>query len=460
MAGFLLLALSSVVALSPPTDLPLPHQYRPQLAEADVAAAVRALSRPTLEELLVAAAVKHPGVAARVLGYAAAPTVTGISHARVALDGDATSSAVGRLVTIYGTGFIPGSSLARCNVSSTDTFEGFSRGFAYDADHVVQVSAHVLSATALTCLLPQVPTGGPAQVVVSMDGGSTFGPNASAQFEYFPLVSFAVGRRPYTIERDGSLIVGVAQELLQASAHASAIIQGTPPIKLDLNETALDAPDNVLTFSMGLLPPQVDAVVTLSVSAGALTVEKTRRFVRVPLEASQEAIVVDHHTRGLSVVTTSLSAGNKREIRPWLGTGWYIYSGFECDGQSNAPAIDWGNGAGSCFGPRCSKNFTDVVADLARRGFNQLMIYDLETIVCDGKSMETTLLPVMDAIAAVGMRVMVSVKDWMQQAANHRTGDVGSLTYERLKNTTTLLGNHKALLGWCELSTVICYTLV
>ena len=69
--------------------------------------------------------------------------------------------------------------------------------------------------------------------------------------------------------------------------------------------------------------------------------------------------------------------------------------------------------------------------------------------MCDGKSMESTLLPLMDAIAAVGMRVMVSVKDWMQQSRDHRTGGPGSQTYERLKNTTDLLGNHRALLG-CE----------
>ena len=41
-------------------------------------------------------------------------------------------------VTIRGTGFVPGSA-ARCNVSSTDTFEGFARGFAYDPEHVLQV---------------------------------------------------------------------------------------------------------------------------------------------------------------------------------------------------------------------------------------------------------------------------------------------------------------------------------
>ena len=310
-----------------------------------MADAVAALPRPSLEQLLLLAAAEHPGVAARLLAHAAAPTVTAISHTRVALDGDATASAVGRLVTVHGTGFVAGGG-AVCNISSTDTFEGFARGFAYDPEHVLQVKAEVLSPTVLTCLLPQVPTAGPAQVVVSMDG-STFGPNASIAFEYFPLVSFAVGRRPYTAESEGKLIVGVAPELLRAGpAQVAATIRTTPPVYLTLAPSVLDAPDNVLSFDMGKLPPQVNAVISLSVSAPLgppgwpLTVEKTRRIVRVPLEPSQEAVVVDHHTRGLSLIKPAASAGQSRELQPWLGTGWYIYSGFECDGQSNAPGTD------------------------------------------------------------------------------------------------------------------------
>ena len=309
-----------------------------------MADAVAALPRPSLEQLLLLAAAEHPGVAARLLAHAAAPTVTAISHPRVALDGDATASAVGRLVTIHGTGFVAGGAV--CNVSSTDTFEGFARGFAYDPEHVLQVKAEVLSPTALTCLLPQVPTAGPAQVAVSMDG-STFGPNASIAFEFFPLVSFAVGRRPYTAESEGKLIVGVAPELLRAGpAKVAAFIRTEPPIYLTLAPSVLDAPDNVLSFPLSKLPPHVDAVISLSVSAPLgppgwpLTVEKTRRIVRVPLEPSQEAVVVDHHTRGLSLIKPAASAGQRREVQPWLGTGWYIYSGFECDGQSNAPGTD------------------------------------------------------------------------------------------------------------------------
>jgi hypothetical protein len=55
-------------------------------------------------------------------------------------------------------------------------------------------------------LSPQVATGGPAKVAVSMDG-ATFGPQSNVNFEYFALVSFAVGRRPYTIEATGKLVI-------------------------------------------------------------------------------------------------------------------------------------------------------------------------------------------------------------------------------------------------------------
>lgn len=355
---------------------------------ATATANLRALSREALESILLESAAEHPGVAALLLRAttAAAPpfTVTAMSHSRVALDGDATPSAVGRLVTVHGTGFVVGAA-ALCNVTSTDSFEGFERGFAYDPEHVLQVAAKVVSPTSLTCLLPQVPTGGPARVMVSMDGGATFPLGRSANFTYFALLSFAVGRRPYTIEQTGKLIVGVAPELLQAAAatqsapvplvnlQAAATVEGAKPLQLALATTALSAPDSVLSFPLAALPAQLDAVVALTVSVkGGVTVTKRRRLVRVPLEPDQEAVIVDHHTRGLSIVKPNYhhNQQHRRELKPWLGTGWYMYGGFECQGQSHAPAIDWGNAPGP-------GNFSGHVDLLARRGFNQLMIYDL-----------------------------------------------------------------------------------
>eukprot|EP01048_Picozoa_sp_COSAG05_P019126 COSAG05_NODE_2927_length_2496_cov_1.884022_3_plen_454_part_00 len=423
-------------------------------------AAVRAIPRSALESILLESAAKHPSVAVLLQHHAAAAvassfTVTAMSHSRVALDGDATPSAVGRLVTVHGTGFVVGSATARCNVSSTDTFEGFQRGFAYDPEHVLRVPAKVVSPTSLTCLLPRVPTGGPAHVLVSMDDGKTF-PTVPANFTYFALVSFAVGRRPYTVEQQGNLIVGIAPELLQTATASSSeavpslwasatVVSGAKALQVPLATNFLTAHDSVLSFPLAAFPKQLDAVVTLTVSVQhGINVTKSRRLVRVPLEPDQEAVVVDHHTRGLAIVKPVYDSKEvppaQRQAKAWLGTGWYMYGGFECNGQSHAPAIDWGNAPGP-------GNFSGHVDLLARRGFNQIMIYDLETLSC-GRALEATLLPLMDRIADVGIRVMVSVKQWMQQSPESSTGGPGSTSYESLRNVTTLLKNHRALLGW------------
>lgn len=87
--------------------------------------------------------------------------------------------------------------------------------------------------------------------------------------------------------------------------------------------------------------------------------------------------------------------------------GWYIFSGFNCKGVSGAPPFDWkhGDGAG---------NFTDVLGGLARRGFSQFMIYDLDKIVC-GKNASETLVPMMDLFAAVGAKVLLDLRAPFQE---------------------------------------------
>jgi hypothetical protein len=87
--------------------------------------------------------------------------------------------------------------------------------------------------------------------------------------------------------------------------------------------------------------------------------------------------------------------------------GWYIFSGFNCKGVSGAPPFDWthGDGAG---------NFTDVLGGLARRGFSQFMVYDLDKIVCGGNASET-LVPMMDLFAAVGAKVLLDLRAPFQE---------------------------------------------
>ena len=74
--------------------------------------------------------------------------------------------------------------------------------------------------------------------------------------------------------------------------------------------------------------------------------------------------MVDHHTRGLSLIKPAASAGQRREVQPWLGTGWYIYSGF-----------GWASGFGWSF----VAGFGWAAADLHSRWSNKA-----ESNTCNG----------------------------------------------------------------------------
>jgi hypothetical protein len=423
---------------------------------------VEQLTRRQLTHLVLRAAAVQPQLIAKALNEVIshdAVQAFNISHRRVALDGDTSQSAFGRLVTIYGAGFQTGDSSAVCNVTSTDVFEGFQRGFAYSPDRVIQVKADVQGPNKLTCLLPIVPTAGPALVMISMDGGRTFPANVS--FEYYAILSFAVGRRPYTVETEGKLLVGLAPDIFyfrhqnsRYSGHISVTATlvprhsatGVVRLKLENLQVAnttsiIYSRDNILTFSLATLPLTVDGYVNLTVTIGGFAVvSKTRRFVRLELPPGQEAFVVDHHTRGLAHLPHVQSSG----VKQWLGTGWFIFSGFECNGHSQAPHSDWNPG-------QQPGNFTNVINDLARQGFTQLMIYDLDTIVC-GRDPATVLLPLLDLISAVGMRVLFDVR-------KERKMSVDNNNWEPLQNLTSFTHNHPAILGYYVCDVSACYPL-
>ena len=122
-------------------------------------------------------------------------------------------------------------------------------------------------------------------------------------------------------------MIGLAPELLRSAQrghalNASAAVQktaSTPAIQLALADAELTAPDNVASFPLSLLPPWLDAVVTLSIRAGPLLVVKTRRLVRVPIDPGQHAVVVPPHDSGpqklfLGRKTSSLHESAVRNI--------------------------------------------------------------------------------------------------------------------------------------------------
>lgn len=285
--------------------------------------AIGRLSDATVRSLLIQASLHDRTTGDAVLTAAsigdiaaATPTVTHLSRRRVALDGDESSTLVGRQIVVTGSGFV---SVGRplCNVSCASRLEGFTAGFLPPR----QASATVLNSTHLTCVLPPVDTAGPAYVRVSMDNGVTWSAETEAsQVEYFALVSLAVGRRPYTTETEGKLLVALSPELVGASSRvtASAALSGTNPRTVLVKSERLYNEHNVLSFAF---PKQSniekDVVLSVSIVPG-LEINKTRRLVRhVPTSGQRNIVVVDHHTRSLRVDGTA-----------WQGTGWYIFSGF------------------------------------------------------------------------------------------------------------------------------------
>ena len=91
-------------------------------------------------------------------------------------------------------------------------FVGYAYGPAGDYNPMRALPARVINATHLTCETVRLNNPAPAAVKVSMDGGvswvTTSGTAPSVSI--LPLVEVAVGRRPYTSEAEGQLIVKVA----------------------------------------------------------------------------------------------------------------------------------------------------------------------------------------------------------------------------------------------------------
>lgn len=355
-----------------------------------------------------------------------------ISRKRVPLDGGDKS----RLVTVVGTGFI---SPAVCNVTAGSKLEGFVVGFLPPR----QTLAHVINCTHLTCVMPRVDTGGPAFVLVSVDQGASFtGQTPSARVDYFPLVAFSVGRRPYTTEGYGNLLVTLDRSVLSATVTA---MLANPAVTLQQAVNLVDR-SSVLPFSLADLPVDIDTVVTLAVELstedGPLLLNKTRRLTRTLQGTRPHAVVIDHHTRSVMVDKT-----------PSQGVGWYIFSGFNCKGVSGSPPFDWaaGDGVG---------NFTDILSQLTRRGFTQFMIYDLDKIVC-GLNASATLVPMMDLFASVGAKVLLDLRapfaEVIQADTPGQTAN-SSEKWARLSDIVTAVRDHDATLGYYTCDDCECYT--
>lgn len=79
--------------------------------------------------------------------------------------------------------------------------------------------------------------------------------------EYFPLVAFSVGRRPYITEAEAKLLVTLDRSVKTATATATL----AHPAVVVQQAVALVDRSSVLSFSLAALPEDIDTVVTLAV---------------------------------------------------------------------------------------------------------------------------------------------------------------------------------------------------
>ena len=171
---------------------------------------------------------------------------------------------------------------AICNIESLDnTFVGYRYRAVGDYNCLKRVPATVHNSTHLSCSTVRLHNSAPATVRASLDNGTTWLPG-EPRIEITPLVEVAVGRRPYTSESDGQLVVKVAGKpllmpgagvkiiaKLPASVHAPTLLSGHATV----GKTSL------LNFSLVGLPVKVFADVTITATIpGYGTIEYTRNF--------------------------------------------------------------------------------------------------------------------------------------------------------------------------------------
>ena len=252
-------------------------------------------------------------------------------------------------------------SAARCAINSVNNaFVNQNYTDAPDAYKCMKnLSASVVSPTRLTCDTVAVQNGSPARVQVSMDSGRTW---SNATFlEVVPAFEWALGRRPYVAEPDGSIIYNVHPSLLGASGRRTLSLEGRlrphhgnessqsqsssslkfPPHYFDrhttvglanpsppLIRTSITVDANNLSghvdFSLASLPPTVyeDFVLTVATVIGSTPSSSTKwkRFHKVPVPpagSNTTVFSVDHTTAGM------LMGQGESPWLPFTALGWF-----------------------------------------------------------------------------------------------------------------------------------------
>ena len=332
-------------------------------------------------------------------------------------------------------------------MSLDNTFVGYEYRPVGDYDCLKRTPATVLNATHLTCRTVRLHNSAPATVRVSLDNGSSFLPGAP-RIEITPLVEVAVGRRPYTSERAGHLVVKVAgPPLLPLGAQ----VRVTARLPDDIHAPALieagSAPTGKVTlvpFALEALPPRVFADLTISVTVpGHGTIGYARNFQRAPPPSNPNTTVavVDHTTRGILIGR----GGTEEPWLPFLPVGWFN-SGFTYGMEGN----------GAAFTPPPEEVSPLLVAGAdrskqwGRKGVN------LITMGWRDKTPEL-LLAELDHMAMNNIHAILSVPTPGHCNETAKPGQPArncTQDYESMVSNITLVKDHPALLGYyiCKIS--------
>jgi hypothetical protein len=276
------------------------------------------------------------------------------------------------VLTVEGSGFkLDNANRSLCSITSIDnTFVGYAYGPTGDYNPMRALPARVINSTHLTCETVRLNNPAPATVKVSMDGGvswvTTSGTAPSVSI--LPLVEVAVGRRPYTSEAEGQLIVKVAgppllpsgaavhvSAALPSAVHATPLLHGAP---------AATGKVSLLPFPLGGLPATVlaDLAITVALpspSPGMLAAPRTASYAKnfqrapPPQNGNITVVVVDHLSRGMLLGRGSSSgsssgggggaaaAAAEEPWLPFLAVGWFnsafTYAGQGVGDHSFAP---------------------------------------------------------------------------------------------------------------------------
>ena len=187
-------------------------------------------------------------------------------------------------------------------------------GNLYSSDLSVYRPMRALNATVKdseTAVVTTVPSqnAGPCSVRASPTGAGNWTDKASAPVaSVFAAVDMAVGRRPYTVERTGALILRLDAAFwgpsnVSARATLASGDLAAPVALVDARDVVADGRDLRLAFDLdALFADRVEGNVTLVVVGERGNVSVAKRFSRaVPSESYEGSIVaVDHETKAIA----------------------------------------------------------------------------------------------------------------------------------------------------------------